>query len=170
MALLTTREPLLMPAQRCPLRASRVIAWMLSLILCVLSSLAMPAGARADGTSTLQAPAGSSVFEQGPASSDQLALYARIASVNACIASAAGEDFEQAAGVAGETIAQLILAVHQGLIPTSGSTPLTLEELRKGSINAAVIGATEICPKQVPANLRDKVRQALASQPSLTSG
>jgi hypothetical protein len=170
MALLTTRQPSLMPAHRCLLRTSRVIAWMLSLILCVLSPLAMPAAARADVPGTLQAQAAPSVFEQGPASSEQLALYARIASVNTCIASAAGEDFEQAAGVAGETIAQLILAVHQGLIPTSGSTPLTLEDLRKGSINAAVIGATEICPKQVPAELRDKVKQALASQPSITRG
>lgn len=104
-----------------------------------------------------------SAYAQGPANSDQLALYARIASVNACIATRAGQDFEQAAGVAGETIAQLILGVHQGLIASSGSTPLSLDELRKGSINAAVIGATEICPKEVPADLTKEVRMALAT-------
>ena len=83
--------------------------------------------------------------------------------MNTCIATRAGQDFEQAAGIAGETIAQLILGVHKGLIASSGSTPLTLDELRKGSINAAVIGATEICPTQVPAALTEKVSQALAN-------
>lgn len=141
----------------------RAISGLLCLLLLVLTPLAMPSAAWAVSATDPSTP---SAFAQGPASSDQLALYARIASVNACIATRAGQDFEQAAGVAGETIAQLILGVHKGLIASSGSTPLTLEDLRKGSINAAVIGATEICPKDVPADLTDKVRQALASQDS----
>lgn len=149
---------------------SGAITFLVGLLLIVLTPMAAPAAAWAIPGQVASGSPPASAFEQGPASSDQLALYARIASVNTCIATRAGQDFEQAAGVAGETIAQLILGVHKGLIQTSGSTPLTLEELRKGSINAAVIGATEICPKQVPAALSDKVRQALASQDSVSGG
>ena len=170
MDLLSAPEFQPMPGQRTPLRLGQVITWLLSLAMLVVSPWAMPAAAWGDNVNRMGAPAGSTAFEQGPASSDQLALYARIASVNTCIATGAGQDFEQAAGVAGETIAQLFLGVHRGLIATSGTTPLTLEELRKGSINAAVIGATEICPKQVPADLSNKVKQALASAAGPTSG
>lgn len=148
-----------------------MIGCLIGLLVTALASFATPTAAwAADLSNGVTTPSGASAFEQGPASSDQLALYARIASVNACIATRAGEDFEKAAGVAGETIAQLILGVHKGLIETSGTTPLTLEELRKGSINAAVIGATEICPQQVPAQLSEKVKQALASQATVTPG
>ena len=38
---------------------------------------------------------------------------------------------------------------------------LSIEELRKGSINSAVIGAVEICPKEVPADVKSKVEAAL---------
>lgn len=148
-----------------------MIGCLIGLLVTALASFATPTAVwAADLPDGGTIPSGASAFEQGPASSDQLALYARIASVNACIATRAGEDFEKAAGVAGETIAQLILGVHKGLIETSGTTPLTLEELRKGSINAAVIGATEICPQQVPAQLSEKVKQALASQATVTPG
>ena len=139
------------------------------LLMLALTPLASPAAAWASSGPAAHETA-STAFDQGPASADQLALYARIASVNACIATRSGDDFEQAAGVAGETIAQLILGVHKGLSASAGSTPLTLEELRKGSINAAVIGATEICPKDVPADLTDKVRQALASETTPVRG
>lgn len=152
-------------------RISRMIGCLIGLVVTALAPFATPTAAWATGSpdsGSLSTPG--STFAQGPASSDQLSLYARIASVNACIATRAGEDFEKAAGVAGETIAQLILGVHKGLIETSGTTPLTLEELRKGSINAAVIGATEICPQQVPAQLSEKVKQALASQATVTPG
>lgn len=148
----------------------RMIGCLLGLLVIVLAPLTVPSAAQAAGPDGAAVSSGASAFKQGPASSDQLALYARIASVNTCLATRSGEDFEQAAGVAGETIAQLILGIHKGLIATSGSTPLTLEDLRKGSINAAVIGATEICPEQVPAELSEKVKQALASQATATSG
>ncbi len=152
-----------------PRALSQAIAWLLGLVVIVLSCVSAPATVWAAVPENLAGGAASSAFEQGPASSDQLALYARIASVNTCLATRSGEDFEQAAAVAGETIAQLILGVHKGLIATAGTTPLTLEELRKGSINAAVIGATELCAKQVPADLSEKVKQALASQATATS-
>lgn len=152
-----------MPLSPWSLAVRRLLACLSGVLLLVLPMLAPAPAWAGSGQAATIAPV-SSAFDQGPASSDQLALYARIASVNTCLATRAGETFEQAAGVAGETIAQLILGVHKGLIQSSGSTPLSLDELRKGSINAAVIGAAELCPKQVPADLNDKVRLALTSE------
>ncbi|MEI6032411.1 MAG: cAMP phosphodiesterase [Synechococcaceae cyanobacterium ELA739] len=99
-----------------------------------------------------------------PASPAEMNLYTRIAAVNACISRSAGVDFDKAVGIAGETIAQVILGQHQGLIQQVGTKPLTLEELRKGSINSAVIGAYEICPKQVPPEVAKKVQDALSKK------
>ena len=94
----------------------------------------------------------------------EMNLYTRVAAVNACIYRSAGVDFDKSVGIAGETIAQLILGQHQGLVQQVGGKSLTLEELRKGSINSAVIGAYEICPKQVPSAVAVKVRDALAKR------
>jgi len=90
-----------------------------------------------------------------------MSLYTRIAAVNVCIARSAGIEFDKAVGVAGETVAQLIQGQHQGQIQQVGAKALTIEELRRGSINSAVIGAVEICPKQVPPEVKAKVDAAL---------
>ena len=96
-----------------------------------------------------------------PASDSEMALYTRIAAVNVCIARAAGVDFDRAVGIAGETIAQLIRGRHDGAIAQVGSKPLEAAELRRGAINAAVLGAAELCADQVPAAVQQRVRAAL---------
>ena len=96
-----------------------------------------------------------------PASESQMTLYTRAAALNVCIARAAGVDFDKAATIAGDTIAQLIQGEHGGVIAVVGSQTLSIEELRKGSFNSAVIGAVEICPQQVPAEVLKKVQAAL---------
>lgn len=96
-----------------------------------------------------------------PASDEEMALYTRIAAVNVCIARAAGVDFDRAVGIAGETIAQLIGGRHGSTIAQVGSRPLGSEELRRGAINSAVLGAAELCADQVPAAVQQKVREAL---------
>jgi hypothetical protein len=88
-------------------------------------------------------------------------LYTRIAAVNACIARSAGVDFDKAVAIAGETVAQLIQGQHQGQIQQVPGKTLTIEELRKGSINSAVLGAAEVCPKSVPPEVMKKVEAAL---------
>jgi len=106
----------------------------------------------------LVAPAGALA---APATEAEMNLYTRIAAVNVCIARSAGVDFDKAVGIAGETIAQLIQGQHGGAIKQVGAKPLNIEELRKGSINSAVLGAAEICPKEVPADVMKKVQDAL---------
>ncbi len=96
----------------------------------------------------------------------EMNLYTRIAAVNVCIARGAGVDFEKAVAIAGETIAQLIQGQHGGLIAQVGPKPLSIDDLRKGAINSAVLGASEICPKEVPADVMAKVQSALKSSPA----
>ena len=81
-----------------------------------------------------------------------------------CIARGAGVEFDKAASIAGETIAQLIKGQHDGQIKQVGTKALTIEELRRGSVNSAVIGAVELCPKEVPPDLVKKVNDALKQQ------
>ncbi len=69
--------------------------------------------------------------------------------------------FDKAVGIAGETIAQLIQGQHEGVISQVGAKPLSIDDLRKGSINSAVLGAAEICPKEVPADVMAKVQDAI---------
>jgi hypothetical protein len=99
-----------------------------------------------------------------PATPAEMGLYTRIAAVNVCISRSAGIDFDKSVGIAGETIAQLILGQHKGEIQQVGSKALTIEELRRGSINSAVLGAAEICPKEVPAEVMKKVQEAIKQQ------
>lgn len=99
--------------------------------------------------------------QAAPATQAEMSLYTRIAAVNVCIARSAGVEFDKAVGVAGETIAQVIQGQHQGqLVQVPGKT-LTIEELRKGAVNSAVLGAAQICPKAVPADVMKKVQEAL---------
>jgi hypothetical protein len=99
-----------------------------------------------------------------PASQADMSLYTRIGALNVCIARAAGIEFDKAVAVAGETIAQVIQGQHDGAIAQVGSKPLTIEELRKGAINSAVLGAVEVCPDEVPADVRKKVEEVLKNR------
>lgn len=104
--------------------------------------------------------------QAAPASEAEMNLYTRIAAVNVCIARAAGVEFDKAVGIAGETIAQVIQGQHGGAIQQVGAKPLSLDELRQGSINSAVIGAVEVCPKQVPTDVVKRVEEALKADPA----
>lgn len=108
--------------------------------------------------------------QAAPATPAEMGLYTRIAAVNVCISRAAGVDFDKSVGIAGETIAQLIIGQHQGEIQQVGTKALSLEELRRGSINSAVLGAAEICPKEVPADIMKKVQDAIKEQGSARPG
>ena len=124
--------------------------------LLVLPLLALP---------VLSAPA-AALADNSPATEAEMNLYTRIAAVNVCIARGAGVDFEKAVGIAGETIAQLLQGQHGSLIAQVGPKPLSIDDLRKGSINSAVLGAAEICPKEVPADVMEKVQAALKASPA----
>ena len=99
--------------------------------------------------------------QAAPASEADMGLYTRIGAINVCIARSAGTEFDKAVAIAGETIAQVIQGQHGGVIQQVGAKALTIEELRKGSINSAVLGAVQICPKEVPAEVTKKVNDLM---------
>ncbi|MEN9766810.1 cAMP phosphodiesterase [Vulcanococcus sp.] len=102
--------------------------------------------------------------QAAPASEADMSLYTRIAALNVCIARAAGTDFDKAVAIAGETIAQVIQGQHEGRIAQVGPKALSMDELRRGSINSAVLGAVEVCPTEVPADVRKKVDEAIKTR------
>ena len=104
------------------------------------------------------------VAQAAPASEADMGLYTRIGAINVCIARSAGIEFDKAVAIAGETIAQVIQGQHGGVIQQVGTKPLTIEELRKGSINSAVLGAVQICPKEVPADVTKKVNDLIKAK------
>jgi hypothetical protein len=128
----------------------------LSLMLLGLSLLPAPPLAAAPAPAVAGAAAATK-----PAGEAEMTLYSGIAAVNVCIARSAGVDFDQAVAIAGETIAQLLQGQHGSVISLVGSQPLSLDELRRGAMNAAVLGAVEVCPQQVPAAVLQSVQATL---------
>ncbi len=104
------------------------------------------------------------VAQAAPATEADMGLYTRIGAINVCIARTAGIEFDKAVAIAGETIAQVIQGQHGGVIQQVGTKPLTIDELRKGSINSAVLGAVQICPKEVPADVTKKVNDLIKAR------
>ncbi len=135
--------------------------WLVALLLPLLLNPLPTAAAPTNPAPTNPAPANAGPGAATPASDAEMGLYTRIAAVNVCIARSAGIDFDKAVGIAGETIAQLIHGQHDSAIAQIGAKPLSDAELRKGAINSAVLGAAEICPKQVPAEVMKRVQEAL---------
>lgn len=104
--------------------------------------------------------------QAAPATDAEMGFYTKLAAVNTCIARAAGVEFDKAISIAGETVAYVLQNQHGGVIQQIGPKPLPMDELRKGSVNSAVLGAYEICPKDVPADVAQKVQALLKQQPS----
>lgn len=108
--------------------------------------------------------------QAAPASDAEMALYTRVAAINTCISRAAGVEFDKAVSIAGETIVYVIQNQHGGVIQQIGPKALSIEELRKGAVNSAVLGSVEICPKDVPADVTKKVQALLREQPAPAGG
>ncbi len=101
-----------------------------------------------------------------PASEAEMDVYTRLAALNVCIARTAGVEFDLAVTIAAETISVWIQGSHGGGIAPVSDTPLNLDDLRKGSINAAVLGAAELCPDKLPENVLRDVQQAVKAAPN----
>jgi hypothetical protein len=101
-----------------------------------------------------------------PASEAEMDVYTRLAALNVCVARSAGVEFDLAVTIAAETISVWIQGSHGGGIALVSDTPLSLDDLRKGSVNAAVLGAAELCPDQLPENVLRDVQQAVKAAPN----
>jgi hypothetical protein len=118
-----------------------------ALLAVVMSPVLRPSGAQA-----------------APATEEEMTLYSRIASLNACLAVSNGIEFKKAIGIAGETLTQTIQGQNGGAIAQVGGDPLPMEDLRKGSINSVLIAVAQVCPDQMPGDVRDKINEALKSE------
>ena len=135
--------------------------WLVALLLPLLLNPLPTAAAPTSPAPANPAPANAGPGAATPASDAEMGLYSSIAAVNVCIARDAGIDFDKAVGIAGETIAQLIQVQHGNAIAKLGGQPLSDAELRKGAVISTVLGAADICPKQVPAEVMKRVQEAL---------
>lgn len=113
---------------------------------------------------TAQAPARAATTGAAATEAD-MNFYAKLAALNVCIARAAGVEFKKAVPIAAETIAQVLKGKHGSMIKALGSKVLTLQQLRSGSAESAVIGAVQMCPKQVPAEVVANVKKLLQKKP-----
>lgn len=130
------------------------------LLLAVLLSLPLltaPAPARAAATGTAATEA-------------EMNFYGKLSALNVCIARAAGVEFKKAVPIAAETIAQVLKGKHGSMVQALGSKVLTLQQLRNGSTQSAVIGAVQMCPKEVPAEVVANVKKLLQKKPSGATG
>jgi len=102
-----------------------------------------------------------SIVKAAPASEADMTLYSRITALNACLAVSNGVEFKKAIGIAGETLTQTIQGQNGGAIAQLGDQPLPIEDLRKGSINSVLIAVAQVCPDQMPDDVRAKIQEAL---------
>ena len=135
--------------------------WLVALLLPLLLNPLPTAAAPTSPAPANPAPANAGPGAATPASDAEMGIYSSIAAVNVCIARDAGIDFDKAVGIAGETIAQLIQVQHGNAIAKLGGQPLSDAELRKRAVISTVLGAADICPKQVPAEVMKRVQEAL---------
>lgn len=110
----------------------------------------------------LTAPAPAREVTTGAAATEaDMNFYAKLAALNVCISRAAGVEFKKAVPIAAETIAQVLKGKHGSMIKALGSKVLTLQQLRSGSAESAVVGAVQMCPKQVPADVVVNVKKLM---------
>ena len=99
-----------------------------------------------------------------PATNDEVFLYRGMGSSYVCNARAAGVEFPKAVGIAAATYVQLLNGRHGGLVASAGSKKLTNEQLFAGAEFQIITGAMQFCPDQVPADVKEKVEEAIKKQ------
>ena len=104
-----------------------------------------------------------------PASEERMALYQKVAAVNYCVARSSGLDDAQALPLAAQTIAVLLRNEHGGRIARVGETPLPGESLLQGSAELTLLGARQLCPAEVPAEVSEKLDKIRSGQSDASS-
>ena len=105
--------------------------------------------------------------KQTPASPQDIFIYRAMGASYLCNARAAGVEFSKAVGIAAATYAQVLNGRHGGLVSSAGKKKLTNKQLFAGAEFQIITGALQYCSKEVPADIKKKVNEAMKKQKKL---
>ena len=95
------------------------------------------------------------------ASEKDLFLYRQMGASYLCIASKAEVDFKKGLGIASATFANVIIGKHGGAIKELGSKKLDEKKLYNAGTFQIVGSALNICPENIPKNIKKDYEKRL---------
>ncbi|WP_320674147.1 cAMP phosphodiesterase [Prochlorococcus sp. MIT 1341] len=98
------------------------------------------------------------------ATDKDLFLYKGIGTTYVCNALSVGLKFSKAIGIASATYTQVLNARHGGRVASVGDKKLSDDQLLSGSELQMVKGSYDHCPKEIPDEIRGKIKSALSKQ------
>ena len=95
------------------------------------------------------------------ASEKDLFLYRQMGASYLCIASKADVDFKKGLGIASATFANVIIGKHGGVIKELGTDKLDEKKLYNAGTFQIVGSALNICPENIPKNIKNDYEKRL---------
>ena len=95
------------------------------------------------------------------ASEQDLFLYRQMGASYLCIASKAEVDFKKGLGIASATFANVIIGKHNGVIQELGNEKLDEKKLYNAGTFQIVGSALNICPENIPKNIKNDYEKRL---------
>ena len=95
------------------------------------------------------------------ASEKDLFLYRQMGASYLCIASKAEVDFKKGLGIASATFANVIIGKHGGIIEDLGGKKLDEKKLYNAGTFQIVGSALNICPENIPKNIKNDYEKRL---------
>ena len=95
------------------------------------------------------------------ATEKDLFLYRQMGASYLCIATNAEVDFEKGLGIASATFANVIIGKHDGLIKEFGTEKIDQKRLYNAGTFQIVSSALNICPKNIPKEVKNSYEERL---------
>ena len=95
------------------------------------------------------------------ATETDLFLYRQMGASYLCIATNAEVDFEKGLGIASATFANVIMGKHEGLIKEFGTEKIDQKRLYNAGTFQIVSSALNICPKNIPKEIKNNYEERL---------
>lgn len=95
------------------------------------------------------------------ATEKDLFLYRQMGASYLCIATNAEVDFEKGLGIASATFANVITGKHDGLIKEFGTEKIDQKRLYNAGTFQIVSSALNICPKNIPKEIKNSYEERL---------